>query len=519
MGQNNTHSLLDRKLSYALPYSDYDQLLFVLYEFIKEKIDQETISKKFPYININEVIELKTNQKKKKNFLDWYKKWTKHDEIKKIKELKLASISPIISYKSIDLSHKNSLKKSSSNLDETEEISECEKGLRKYYNNNKKEFKLKTLFNPSEPFRYLNWIICGNVPDTRLNEYYLNILKHPLNENISNLINKDIKRSLQETKISNNELSESLFRILKAIALLDKELSYCQGMNFICGFMLIIFDGNENDSFFLLMSLFSQTFIISKFDLRGFFIENFPLLGLYIYIFKYYLRKKFKKIFEHLNKLEIPNQSWIAKWFQTLFVHTFPINDVIRIWDGIFSEGLKFIISFALSIIYNLENQILQTNDLIEVIDLFKILNSSYYNIKQGFKFDIEKLIEDTKNFNISEDDFNKFKDDYQNNKIDIIEKEEYNKNLKCVYKIYEYSTFPIYEESEIKIIEQIGKKGEKNLFEYRKKNIEDEKKSIIDKINQFLINTDHSEIYINSSKLTQKIPLINYKSDNNDNM
>ena len=285
--------------------------------------------------------------------------------------------------------------------------------------------------------------------------------------------------------------------------------------------MLITFDGNETDSFFLLMSLFSQTFITSKFNLRGFFIENFPLLGLYIYIFKYYLRKKFKKIFEHLNKLEIPNQSWIAKWFQTLFVHTFPINDVIRIWDGIFSEGLKFIISFALSIIYNLENQILQTNDLIEVIDLFKILNSSYYNIKQGFKFDIEKLIEDTKNFNISEDDFNKFKDDYQNNKIDIIEKEEYNKNLKCVYKIYEYSTFPIYEESEseIKIIEQIGKKGEKNLFEYRKKNIEDEQKSIIDKINQFLINTDHSEIYINSTELTQKIPLINYKSDNNDNM
>jgi hypothetical protein len=39
MGQNNTHSLLDRKLSLTLPYSDYDQLLFVLYEFIKEKID------------------------------------------------------------------------------------------------------------------------------------------------------------------------------------------------------------------------------------------------------------------------------------------------------------------------------------------------------------------------------------------------------------------------------------------------------------------------------------------------
>ena len=66
MGQNNTHSLLDRKLSLTLPYSDYDQLLFILNEFIKDKIDKETISKKFPYINIQEVVEIKTNQKKRK---------------------------------------------------------------------------------------------------------------------------------------------------------------------------------------------------------------------------------------------------------------------------------------------------------------------------------------------------------------------------------------------------------------------------------------------------------------------
>ena len=66
MGQNNTHSLLDRKLSLTLPYSDYDQLLFILNEFIKDKIDKETISKKFPYINIQEVVEIKTNKKKRK---------------------------------------------------------------------------------------------------------------------------------------------------------------------------------------------------------------------------------------------------------------------------------------------------------------------------------------------------------------------------------------------------------------------------------------------------------------------
>ena len=40
-------------------------------------------------------------------------------------------------------------------------------------------------------------------------------------------------------------MQKPLSRILKAIALIDKELSYCQGMNFIVGFLLIITNGNE----------------------------------------------------------------------------------------------------------------------------------------------------------------------------------------------------------------------------------------------------------------------------------
>ena len=516
MGQRHSHSMIDHKLSLTLSYSDYDQLIFILYKFIKDEIDKEIISKKFPYINITAIIEIKSNNKSKKNFLDWYKKWHKNDEQKKIEKIRLSTISPIISYKSLELPNRNSLRKSSSNFDEQEEISECEKSLRKYYLNNQKEFKLKTLYNPSEPFRFLNWIICANVPEIRLNEYYQNIIKHSLKEEIKDLINKDINRTLEENKISSEEIYESLFRILKAIALLDKEMSYCQGMNFICGFMLIILEGNEIDSFFLLMSLFSQTFISSKFDLRGFFIEKFPLLGLYIYIFKFYLRKKFKKVFEHFNKLEIPNQSWIGKWFQSLFVHTFPIDDVIRIWDGIFSEGLKFIISFSLSIINSLENQILKSNDLIEVIELFQMLNSSYYNIKGGFKYDIEKMIEDAKVFYISTEDFNKLTLEYENNKIDIEEKEEYKRDLSDVYKIYEYSSFQncdVSEKDNISIIQGLAKQRENEVLELRKK--QEEEENIIQKINEFLSQTDYSDVNININELTKKIPNI----DNNESI
>ena len=50
-----------------------------------------------------------------------------------------------------------------------------------------------------------------------------------------------------------------MYNILKA-ALIDKELSYCQWMNFIISFLLYIIKGNEIDSFYLIINLLNKIF-------------------------------------------------------------------------------------------------------------------------------------------------------------------------------------------------------------------------------------------------------------------
>ena len=50
----------------------------------------------------------------------------------------------------------------------------------------------------------------------------------------------------------------SLYKILKAYWNLDNEIGYCQGMNLIVGFMLIISNFNERDSFYLLSGIFGN---------------------------------------------------------------------------------------------------------------------------------------------------------------------------------------------------------------------------------------------------------------------
>ena len=176
-------------------------------------------------------------------------------------------------------------------------ISQSENGLRNYYLKNKKHFKTRVIKGPQNPFRNLSYIILSNIPIDRVSNFYYEILKNNLEIDIEKQINNDLPKTLIESKIQfkteindknqdeeNNHLKKMekpLLRILKVIALINKELSYCQEMNFIVGFLLFITNGNEIDSFYLMIALLSKTYN-NKYGIRGFFTNKFPLLQFYI---------------------------------------------------------------------------------------------------------------------------------------------------------------------------------------------------------------------------------------------
>ena len=111
-------------------------------------------------------------------------------------------------------------------------------------------------------------------------------------------------------------------------------------MNYLTGFLLLISDFDERNAYFLLISIFSQSFIRRKknnFSLRGLFIEEFPLLYFFIFIFDDLLLKYIPQLRKHLIDNEIPNDVWIIKWFQTAFTMILPINWSKKLWDNIFA--------------------------------------------------------------------------------------------------------------------------------------------------------------------------------------
>ena len=213
--------------------------------------------------------------------------------------------------------------------------------LKEYYTNYKNDFIHFMQFGLPNSFRIISWNIVNNIN-------YSNEIKYVINNNIynsnnlykkfllknlektkSDLIYRDIKRtfpiqnydSINKSKKENDE--KSLYNVLKAFWNIDEEIGYCQGMNYLTGFLLLISDFDERNAFFLLISILSQSFIKRKknyFNLRGLFIEEFPLLHFYIFIFDDLLLKYVPDLRKHLIDNEIPNDVWIIKWFQTCFL-------------------------------------------------------------------------------------------------------------------------------------------------------------------------------------------------------
>jgi len=275
-----------------------------------------------------------------------------------------------------------------------------EKGLRRFFQTNKEKFLERISKGPPVSFRWISWIIASGIPENRSEESYKKSLTGNLNSQDDVQIQKDLKRTLSDIKNFGNESHlKLLYNVLKAFAINDKEVSYCQGMNFIAGYLLILSGFKEVESFYMLVALFSNTYG-DNLGIRGFFINGFPLLRLYYFQFQYYFKEFLPDLNQLMETLDIPYEAWIGKWYQTLFTISLPLDLTVRVWDCIVSLGLDFLINFSISLLKVLEPQILKFSDTVDILDYFKRL-SPFGNPDDKITLDYEDLILSAKKLNI----------------------------------------------------------------------------------------------------------------------
>ena len=253
-----------------------------------------------------------------------------------------------------------------------------EKRIISFYKNNISKFAERIFKGPPDSFRWISWCVINDLPLDRDTNIYNNYITKDLEKENKDSIIRDIERTFSDKNMTNDELRKkevSLYNILKAFWNLDKEVGYCQGMNLIVGFLLLVSEGNELDTFYLLISNFSSSFKERKkfyYSFRGLFCEEFPLLYFFNFIFDILLQENMPEVKKHLDEMGITYDLWIGQWFQTLFTIILPLNWLKRLWDCIYSDNIYFVIKFAIVFTKLIKDDILSKKEEIEIIDYFK---------------------------------------------------------------------------------------------------------------------------------------------------
>lgn len=157
---------------------------------------------------------------------------------------------------------------------------------------------------------------------------------------------ESIETDLYRTFVNNPLLSsqkdiDRLKRVLVAFSFFEGSPGYCQSVNFVAAFFLLLYD--EEESFWLLYTLvkdYLPDYYSSS--LMGFKTDS--------QVFEMLLKQYFPDISDMLFKLGLPIALCTAPWFMCLFINILPIETVMRIFDWLFSEGGHILFSIGLSL-------------------------------------------------------------------------------------------------------------------------------------------------------------------------
>ncbi|TRY59301.1 hypothetical protein DNTS_033541 [Danionella cerebrum] len=242
-----------------------------------------------------------------------------------------------------------------------------------------KNMKVKRYVRKGIPCEYRSeiWMACSGAQDQLESNagYYDSLLKIEHDSKLEEVIRADMHRTFPDNiqfRVSSQPcLQNALFNILLAYGHHNKDVGYCQGMNFIAGYLLII-TKDEEKSFWLLDALLSRI-------LTDYYTPN--MLGLRVdqEVLGELVKMKVPAVWETMKRHDVMWTLVVSRWFICLYVDILPVETVLRIWDCLFFEGSKILFRVALTLIRHHQTLISQSQSLPEICERFKqIIRGEY---------------------------------------------------------------------------------------------------------------------------------------------
>ena len=271
--------------------------------------------------------------------------------------------------------------------------SEAELGLANYLILNPEKFIKRMKKGPPCQYRWLAWKTCMNFRTLFVKGRYDEIKSKSCEEEFETSIKKDLNRTFpnhQAFSNNNKNFQTILYNILRAYSIYNSKVGYCQGMNFIAGFLLIISGFREEEVFWVYVAIMESCNKWDKFKIqgmKGIYSNYFPVLQQMNELFRYLLVNKLPKLRNHLDQQSISELMYFSKWVLSIFLYTFHLIYCVRIWDHFLITGHAFFLTFSLSIFEEKEQELI-ISSLDEINDLLTEIGhcTSYQNIEKILK-------------------------------------------------------------------------------------------------------------------------------------
>ncbi|XP_077301683.1 ecotropic viral integration site 5 [Arctopsyche grandis] len=193
-------------------------------------------------------------------------------------------------------------------------------------------------------FRAIVWqLLCGadQSPEKKLYSEYMKSTSA-----YEKVIRRDIARTYPEHdffKEKDGLGQESLFNVMKAYSLHDREVGYCQGSGFIVG--LLLMQMPEEESFTVLVKIMQQH------GMRDMYKPSMAMLGLCMYQLENLVQEIMPELQLHFKTQNFHTSMYASSWFLTLFTTALSLPLSCRIMDAFLSEGMDIIFKVALAML------------------------------------------------------------------------------------------------------------------------------------------------------------------------
>ncbi|KAK7484864.1 hypothetical protein BaRGS_00023907 [Batillaria attramentaria] len=202
---------------------------------------------------------------------------------------------------------------------------------------------------------------------------YRQLLTQKLDGTATESIMLDIHRTFPENiyfanTIDPSGLQKPLTNVLKAFALNNPHIGYCQGLNFVAGMMLLILRSEEK-AFWLLDTVTRQL-------LPDYYASDMLAVKAEQELLGDVVRWKLPDLYAHLDQVGLHWSLVGMKWFICLYADVLPVETVLRIWDSLFFEGSKIVMRVALTLIAKKKTELMEAKDFTATVEILKKLES-----------------------------------------------------------------------------------------------------------------------------------------------